>query len=217
MTNSEKSDRAFSITLDRHRGTDQWVVGSAAVIQDDLVHRVTFKKNNGLTSVFSKGIVEFLTPILDEFHLDNRVYANPDAEVRLPGLVLRRARVVYTFSPDGLGRAIVRFAVAFGNLQSALLVKTPFDNPVNRAAEQMTVELLDQVLLPALNIAGIQEDAHLSDSATLRLEERLEQLRKSKEELLLQIELVKNNITSVRPRQLADQSAPRKRQDQPAR
>lgn len=207
MTNSEKSDRAFSITLDRHRGTEQWVVGSAAVIQDDLVHRVTFKKNNGLTSVFTTGIVKFLAPILEEFHRDNRVYANPDAEVRLPGLVLRRARIVYTFSPDGLGRAIVRFAVVFGNLQSALLVRTPFEHPVNSAAEKMTVELLDQVLLPALNIAGIQDGTELSESAVLRLEKRLEQLRQSKEELLLQIELVKNNIASTKPRMLTDQSA----------
>ena len=207
MTNSEKSDRAFSITLDRHRGTEQWVVGSAAVIQDDLVHRVTFKKNNGLTSVFCKGIVNFLKPILNEFHGDNRVYANPDAEVRLPGLVLRRARVVYTFSPDGLGRAIVRFAVAFGNLQSALLVKTPFDSSVTVAAEKMTVELLDQVLLPALNIAGIQDTSELSDSAILRLEKRLERLRQSKEELLLQIELVKNNIATERARLLPDHSS----------
>ena len=167
---------------------------------------MTFKKNNGLTNVFTKGIVEFLRPILEEFHRDNRVYANPDAEVRLPGLVLRRARVVYTYSPDGLGRAIVRFAVVFGNLQSALLVRTPFEHPVNTAAEKMTVELLDQVLLPALNIAGIQDSAALSETALLRLEKRLEQLRKSKEELLLQIELVKNNITSTKPNLLTDQS-----------
>ncbi len=208
MHSDDRTDRAFSITLDKNQGSDHWVVGSSAVIHDDLVHRITFKKKNDLASVFSDQIVAFLNPILAEFNKDNRVYANPDAEVRLPGLVLRRARIVYTFSSDGLGRAIVRFAVVFGNLQSALLVKTPFDNPVSRAAQKMTVDLLDQVLLPALNIAGFHATSVLSDSALQRLEARLEQLRNSKEELLLQIELVKNNIQADRFRMLTDEDAP---------
>ncbi len=143
----------LSITLSQMAPKDDWAAVAVVTTKVDQRHRITFTKERTMEDVFCKEIASVLRPIIDGFGDRNQIYSSPDTEVRLPGLLLRQLRVIFSKHDDGRNWVLVRFATFVGNPYRALLDQDGFSNPLEELTTQVYRDALDWVLMPALSEA----------------------------------------------------------------
>ncbi|WP_339983136.1 hypothetical protein [Gymnodinialimonas ulvae] len=170
-------------------------------------HRITFSNEKPMDEVFCCEISDRLTQVLAEFRdrTTNGVFSNPDEEIWLPGLSLRQLRVLYSHHADKPARALVRFAAIAGNPHRALKTEDGFSYPLEALTSQVYRDALDWVLLPAVNIATLNEMSVFTEPQDSCIGASLETLRTSKDRLLFQVELVKRELNRLERRSYSQQ------------
>ncbi len=189
-----RHEQGLSISLSNDAATQQWVPVTITLGTPDRRHRISFRSEKFMSEVFCPEITEFLEPILAGFTSGDAVYSNPDAVIRLPGLIMRQVRVIYSSFGRKNAHAQVRFSVVSGNPHRTLLDDDGFAYPMEEMTSQVYREALNWVLLPALNIAALTEDDLRSEEDVRTLTDSLAQLRASRDQLLFQVELVKREL-----------------------
>lgn len=171
-------------------------------------HRITFTTEDSLENVFCWQISDRLSTVLAEFRHSSRngVFSNPDEDIQLPGLSLRQLRVLYSQHGDNPARALVRFAAISGNPHRALKSEDGFSNPLEALTSQVYRDALDWVLLPAVNIATLNEMSVFSEPNDSAVRTSLQNLQISKDRLLFQIELVKRELNRLERRAYSQQT-----------
>lgn len=184
----------LSITLSHATPTGPWLAVAVVVTKAQHRHRITFSADLAMEEVFCPEIVNEVAPILASFTGGNSVYSNPDLEINVPGLSMRQLRVIYSYHEGEPSRALIRFAAFAGNPQRALITEDDFSAPLDSLANKIFRDALDRVLMPALNIASIDEVTGFNESHRDHLDDAMLQLRRSKEQLMFQVELVKREL-----------------------
>lgn len=203
MSNRTERERSMSVTLE-HPGSDRgWTPVSVVVNREDVSHRISFTQMRSFEDIFCAEIVRFFHPYLCDLGSQSKIMSFPDAELRMPGLVLGRVRIVYSPNEQGRARVLIRFSALVGN-PNAALIKAPdaFLLPVNTVVDALE-DTLDWVLIPALNIASISELPSLSGSNRQNLEACLERLESSREHIMMRIEMVSQRLDDLRETQKA--------------
>lgn len=194
MAPAVQNAEGLSITLSHAAPTEPWVAVAVVVTKADHRHRITFVAEQPMEDVFCSEIVDVLAPILDGFTEANSVYSNPDLEIALPGLTMRQLRVIHSVHDDSPSRVLVRFAGFVGNPHRAFLHDDGFSHPLDALTSEVYRDALDWVLMPALNIATVDEAGGFGAVDKQDLEDAMAHLRDSKERLLFQVELVKREL-----------------------
>lgn len=150
MSKSTGPERSMSVTLEQPSSDHEWIPASVVVTREDISHRISFYKKRPFENVFCAELVRFLKPHLQDLSDESKILSFPDAELRMPGLVLGRVRVVYSPNENGCARVLIRFSALVGNPNVAL-IKEPdaFLLPVNTVVDALE-DTLDWVLIPAL-------------------------------------------------------------------
>lgn len=199
----------LSITLSHAAPTAPWMAIAVVVTKAHHRHRITFVAEQPMENVFCKEIVDVISPILDGFSDKNGVYSNPDTKIVLPGLAMQQLRVIYSTHGDDPSRVLIRFATFAGNPHRALLSDDGFSYPLDNLASKVYRDALDWVLMPALNIVSVDETAGFSVDDSGALENAMEQLRESKEQLMFQVELVKRELGRLEAHSYAKPRTPK--------
>lgn len=184
----------LSITLSHAAPTEPWMAIAVVVTKAHQRHRITFVAEQPMEDVFCKEICDVLSPILNGFTDKNGVYSNPDTVISLPGLTMSQLRVIYSTHGDDPSRVLVRFAAFAGNPHRAMINDDGFSHPLDNLTSKVYRDALDWVLMPALNIVTVDETTGFDASNKGDLEDAMEKLRASKEQLLFQVELVKREL-----------------------
>ncbi len=198
MANRAEPERSMSVTLELPEQERTWVPVSVVVKREDVSHRVTFSQKKPFEDVFCAELVRFIEPHLRALGSEAKILSFPDAELRMPDLVLGRVRVVYSPDEKGCARVLIRFSALVGNPNVAL-VKAPdaLLLPVNTVVDALE-DTLDWVLIPALNITSISELPSLSGGGRHSLEACLERLESSREHIMMRIEMVSESLNQLR-------------------
>jgi hypothetical protein len=194
MTPDAQISDGLSITLSHASPDDAWVAVAVVITKADHRHRITFTQERPMEEVFCSEMTSLLRPILARFGANNEVYSNPDTEIRLPGLTMAQLRVIFSKHDDGHDRVLVRFATFAGNPHRALLAEDGFAYPLEALTTQVYRDALDWVLIPAVNIASVDEISGFGVENNVDVDSALAKLRASKEQLLFQVELVKREL-----------------------
>lgn len=184
----------LSITLSHASPTSDWVAVAVVITKADHRHRITFTRERAMEDVFCREVISVLHPILEGFAEKNEIYSSPDTEIRLPGLSMGHLRVIFSKHDEGDDRVLVRFAWLVGNPHRALLTEDGAAYPMEALSTQVYRDALDLVLMPALNIASVDEVIGFDAKNDGDLETALANLRASKNKLLFQVELVKREL-----------------------
>ncbi len=203
MLSDNHFNNGLSITLSHASEDAPWVPVAVVISKPEHRHRITFSTEKSLEDVFCQQISDRLTEVLGAFrenHADG-VFSNPDEEIALPGLSLRQLRVLYSHHGDQPARALVRFAAIVGNPHRALKSDDGFSYPLEALTSQVYRDALDWVLMPAVNIATLNEMPGVIDDPDGRgIRASLQTLKTSKDRLLFQVELVKRELNRLERR-----------------
>lgn len=197
----------LTITLSHASEDAPWVPVAIVISKPEHRHRITFSTEKSLEDVFCWQISDRLSTVLAEFRhsSSNGVFSNPDEEIQLPGLSLRQLRVLYSHHGDNPARALVRFATISGNPHRALKSEDGFSYPLEALTSQVYRDALDWVLLPAVNIATLNDMSVFSEPQDSGVSASLQKLQTSKDRLLFQVELVKRELNRLERRAYSQQ------------
>ena len=197
MDDFTKTDRSLTITLENNAGVCHWVPVSVVLSDEDQNHRISFTKPKPLDEVFCADFVDFLEAHLASLGQQDSVKSVPDAEVRLPGLVLSRLRLVFSIDERSNARALVRFSELAGNPNAALNGRSELLGYSATPVFELCRNTLDWVLIPALNAAALNDIPGVVDAHGASLEECLRRLENSRERIHMQIEMVKRAMEKL--------------------
>ncbi|WP_224815158.1 hypothetical protein [Hasllibacter sp. MH4015] len=204
MVPQAQQNHGLSITLAKTDEDGPWVPLSVAIVSRDLRHRITFRHGRPMEEVFRPELIDMLVPVLSRFDTDAAVFANPEAQILLPGLRLEQLRVIHTPAEEGPAQAQVRFARVAGNPHRALRIDDGCGYPVDGMAAHVYQDALNWVLMPALNLATLADGHVRTEDQRIAAEDSLARLRASRDQLLFQIELVKRELGRLERRDYAN-------------
>lgn len=194
MVPAQQLAEGLSITLSHASPSEPWMAVAVVVTKTHHHHRITFVAEQPMEQVFCPEIVAVLAPILAGFSDRNAIYCNPDSAISLPGLSMEQLRVIHSTHGTDPSRVLIRFAKFSGNPHRILLSDDGFGHPHDNLTSKVYRDALDWVLMPALNIVTVDETIGFGSDSKDGLENAMEQLRASKQQLLFQVEMVKREL-----------------------
>ncbi|MEM6634379.1 MAG: hypothetical protein AAF667_00680 [Pseudomonadota bacterium] len=176
---------ASSVTISMKCGLDKALtVQSVEMSQKGSRTRCMFSERNRPEEVLSRGLCEQVTKFLEE-GTQTRITSYPDHQLELPGLTLRKARVLITRAEDGDSFIMVRFAVCYGNVISLFSEEMRPWQAGHDQAQLIAAETLERIFIPLMNLADhISLDIdNIRDASTARISHSLDQTRQRIDEL----------------------------------
>ncbi len=184
----------FAVTLMRTDGSGEVKALFADVHSDEFRHRISFREGLALGGAFAPAFESELREILLKVSGANTVFAAPDHVIELPGLVLARLRVLTYAAGEGMTKITVRFKYFIGALSAVFKRQRYLDAPTLTHREAVAVMALEDVCLPACDLAVLAHAPALSLSGRNRLEQRIEQMAAQRDELHFYVDLLKRFV-----------------------
>lgn len=194
------SDTTFAVTLMRADEADDIKALFADIHSDEFRHRISFREGLDLDRAFAPALEAEIRDIVTRAPAANKVFAAPDHVIELPGLVLARLRVLTFDAGQGMTKIIVRFKYFIGAIAAVFKRQHYLDTPTLPHREAAAIMALEDICLPACDLALLAHAPPLSLTGRDRLERRIEQMFDQRDELHFYVDLLKRFVCHADPR-----------------
>ncbi|WP_424933121.1 hypothetical protein [Amaricoccus macauensis] len=182
------------MTISRDAG-ESYKIRSVDILGQNMRHRISFTKSNGIRDVFEADLAECIETILVRLPDGAHVFSDPDFVIELPGLTLARLRALINEAADGARQVIVRFRYFIGTLQSAFRVDTYLRVPSIDHREQIAVEALADIATPIFSLALAGARPPNSSQEYEHVRKKLEDLSSRASEVNFYLSLLTRYVT----------------------
>ncbi|MGR3501095.1 hypothetical protein [Pseudaestuariivita sp.] len=164
---------------------------SADVRSGDFHHRMSFMRGDRLDQALCPDLARTVREVLGDLASGQAVFSAPDRVIELPGLVLARMRVLSHVLADGTRKVTMRFMYFIGSIAAAFRRQDYVANPVAAQSNAVALAALEDICLPACDLAMLPDVSELPEGSRAALEERLRLMALRRDELYFHVELLK--------------------------
>ncbi|MEQ5869570.1 hypothetical protein J4E08_06610 [Sagittula sp. NFXS13] len=198
MNNSPLADSGtLEIWLTRAGPYAQWFLANSRIRYRTHSNRMTLDSPIPIAEVAHREVAILLQERLASVD-SSTVFSDSDFRLNLPGLALHGLRVLTHVANDGAASASVRFVHTLGDIDG--FFRAPYGGALRseNSVEDMTVPVLHDLLLPALEVFDHILDHGLTDDQAKLLAARVKTMRSRRDELSDYISLLTQYIESAR-------------------
>jgi hypothetical protein len=204
----------LNVTVLRRSRDDEPCVEDVEVVTDGSRHRVLPRRDHSLEGSLDVRLAAFLRARLRNVTCDTMLFHEPEAELRLPAVVLSNLQTIATVLRDGRRKIVFRFSQIVGRAQSALRASA---EGLRSAIQQVAVGAYDDVLRQAVALTQTAGRLDAGPEADAAFRAGRAHLRRDMEALALQVDLLALHVERRAAAGPVEEPAPVLRERVPAR